>query len=72
MFGTCRSDLKAAMTEVPESFFRIEENGIFFLTVGYVATENGPGFFDQAVMFCPFCGTRLQTKEECAAKAAST
>ena len=59
------------MTEVPESFFRTEENGIFYLTVGYVTTENGPGFFDQAVLFCPFCGSALQTKEEIAAKASA-
>lgn len=71
MFGSCCADLKAAISEVPESFFRTEENGIFYLTVGYVPTESGPGFFDQAVMFCPFCGARLQTKEQCAAKAAS-
>jgi hypothetical protein len=71
MFGTCCAELKGAMSEVPESFFRTEENGIFYLTVGYVPTENGPGFFDQAVLFCPFCGSTLQTKEQIAAKAAA-
>jgi len=56
------------MAQPPNSFFRIEENGVLFLTVGYVNTEKGPGFFDQAVIFCPFCGTKIQDREEIAKK----
>ena len=63
-FGSCCKDLKEAMTTPPNSFFRVEESGVFYLTIGYVDTEDGPGFFDQAVMFCPFCSTKLQTREE--------
>jgi hypothetical protein len=51
------------MTQVPNSFFRVESNGVLFLVVGYVQSEQGPGFFDQAVLFCPFCGAQLQTRE---------
>jgi len=64
-FGTCCQELKDAMdtTKVPNSFFLIGENGVFYQTVGYVNTEKGPGFFDQAVIFCPFCGKKLQDKD---------
>ena len=62
-FGICCSDLREAMTQVPSSFFRVEANGVLYLTVGYVETENGRGYFDQAVLFCPFCGSGLQTRE---------
>jgi hypothetical protein len=68
-FGTCCKDLRAAMSEVPESFFRIEDNGVLYVSVGYVPTEHGPGFFDQAVLFCPFCGAKLQDRGEIARRA---
>ncbi|RZK01385.1 MAG: hypothetical protein EOO46_20480 [Flavobacterium sp.] len=50
-------------SKVPNSFFRIDRN-VLYLSVGYVDTEQGPGFFDQAVLFCPFCGVGLQRPEE--------
>ena len=58
------------MTGVPESFFRVEGNGVLYLTVGYVPTAEGRGFFEQAVLYCPFCGRQLQTREQ-VAKAAN-
>ena len=27
-------------------------------------TARGPGWFDMAALFCPFCGKALQTKDE--------
>jgi hypothetical protein len=69
-FGTCCSELADAMAEPPESFFHVEENGVLYLAVGYAPTEDGPGFFDQAVLFCPFCGSQLQTREEVSRRAA--
>lgn len=48
------------MSEVPNSFVRVEDNGVLYLSVGYIETEEGPGYFDAALLFCPFCGTRLQ------------
>lgn len=65
-FGDCCEDLAGAMREVPNSFVHVEDNGVIYLTVGYVQTEDGPGYFDQAMMFCPFCGKRLQTPERVA------
>jgi hypothetical protein len=68
-FGTCCKDLADAMTLPPEKFFRVEENGVLYFTVGYMPTDQGPGFYDQAVIFCPFCGKQLQSKEAIAAAA---
>ena len=68
-FGTCCKDLADALTVPPQKFFRIEDNRVLYLTVGYVPTDKGPGFYDQAVIFCPFCGKQLQTKEQIAAAA---
>jgi hypothetical protein len=67
-FGSCCSDLEDAMKTPPNSMFRVEENGVLYFTVGYIATEQGPGCFDQAVIFCPFCGKQLQSKEDIALK----
>lgn len=64
-FGNCCKDLKDAMTTPPTSFFRIERNNVLFLTIGYMQTDDAPtGWFDQAVIFCPFCGTKLQNRED--------
>jgi hypothetical protein len=63
-FGSCCKDLADAMKQPPTSFFRVEENGVLYLTVGYQQTDEGPGWFDQAVLFCPFCGARLQDRDE--------
>ena len=61
--GTCCTELRDAVTTPPVSFFRVEPNGVLYLTVGYAQTAEGIGWFDQAVLFCPFCGSRLQDKE---------
>ena len=64
-FGSCCSDLQMAMTEPPNSMFRVEQSGVLFLSVGYIQSSSGSvGWFDSAVMFCPFCGKALQTRDE--------
>ena len=63
-FGSCCKDSGDAMNIPPNSFFRVEENGVLFLTIGYMQTDKGPGWFDQAVIHCPFCGVQLQDREE--------
>jgi len=68
-FGSCCKDLSDAMNGLPNSFFFTEENGVLLLAVGYAETENGPGFFDQAVIYCPFCGKQIQDKKDLALKA---
>jgi hypothetical protein len=41
-----------------------EDSGVLYMTVAAMQTDRGTGWFDQAVLFCPFCGTQLQTSEE--------
>lgn len=65
VFGTCCKDMGEALT-LPEQWFLFvqERTGVLYLTVGGVKTDRGIGWFDQAVLFCPFCGTQLQTRDE--------
>jgi hypothetical protein len=63
-FGSCCKDLGEAMTAPPQSFFRIEDNGVFYLTVGFAKTPEGTAWLDQAVLYCPFCGAQLQNREQ--------
>ena len=63
-FGSCCKSMRDALTQPPKPLFRIDEMGILCLSVGYVETEDGVGWFDHAVMFCPFCGALLQTAEQ--------
>jgi hypothetical protein len=60
-----------AMRQPPNKFFRMDENGIFALTIGYAMTDRGPGWFDRAVLFCPFCGESVQSLEEIRMRVAS-
>jgi hypothetical protein len=68
-FGSCCKDLSDAMTKPPNKFIFVETNNVLYLTIGYVQTEKGPGWFDQAVIYCPFCGKQIQSREEIARKA---
>ena len=68
VFGSCCKDLKDAMNTPKTSMFRVD-GGIFYLSVGSVDTAKGAAWFDQAVIFCPFCGKQLQTKEDIKRKA---
>ena len=68
-FGDCCRDLADAMQQPPNSFFHVGDNGVLYLAVGYVGTEEGPGLFEHAVLFCPFCGSELQSRQEISKKA---
>jgi len=50
--------------------FRVGENGVLYLSIGYSQTEQGVGWFDMAAVFCPFCGKKIQDKDEIRAKSA--
>jgi hypothetical protein len=65
-FGTCCADLQHAMNHGAQRLIRVEDNGVLFMAVGVAETPDGLGWFDQAVFFCPFCGTALQTREQIA------
>ena len=67
--GSCCKELRDAMTVPPNSLFHVSEWGVLYLTVGYVEAEQGLGWMDQAVIFCPFCGKHLQSRDEIRSKA---
>ena len=84
-FGKCCTDLKEVLeAEDFDPLVYEAEDGVLYLSVGILdiddgseASENaaddddeeGSGFLDHPVYFCPFCGTKLQTPEEVEAKA---
>ena len=50
--------------------FRLEDNGIVYLSVGYMLAEDGrTGWFDHRLEYCPFCGRRVQHPGELDASA---
>ena len=51
------------MKTPPHSHFRVEDSGVLYLTIGYAPTDQGPAWFDQAILHCPFCGTKLQDRD---------
>lgn len=58
------------MTQPQQSMLRIAENGILYLSVGYIRTREGAAWMDDAILYCPFCGTQLQTREQVLARTA--
>jgi hypothetical protein len=68
-FGTCCKDLAIAMeSDKRTPLFRVWEDGTLFVSVGFLQTENQVGWFDMAVIYCPFFGTKLQDKEKLKSK----
>lgn len=62
--GSCCNDFREALALPKSNFFIQEHNQALYLTVGSIATTEGTGWFDQAVLFCPFCGAVVQTREQ--------
>ncbi len=50
------------------ALIRTEGDGTLFLTIGYVQMEQGIGWFDHAIIYCPFCGKKLQSRQVLANK----
>ncbi|HHU14585.1 MAG: hypothetical protein KBI41_11060 [Kiritimatiellae bacterium] len=61
-FGTCCKDLADCLKQ-PNALIRKQEDGRLFLTIGYMETDQGTGWFDHAVIYCPFCGSKLQDRK---------
>lgn len=63
--GFCCDGLEYVVMGLPEeaipTFFGTDD-GKLMVTVGIVPTEEGLGYMDHAVAFCPFCGTGLQAR----------
>jgi hypothetical protein len=70
-FGSCCVELKEAMSGQDFEPLIVEgPDGILYMSVGIVdlEDEDEPGMVDHPLLFCPFCGTRVQTIEEVQAK----
>ncbi|ANK93459.1 MULTISPECIES: hypothetical protein [Rhizobium] len=67
----CCDSLKGVVAELPEpaapTVYRAD-NGVLMMVVGLVQTEEGLGYLDQAILHCPFCGTKLQDAKAIAEK----
>lgn len=67
----CCDSLKGVVADLPEpatpTVYRAD-NGVLMMVVGLVQSEEGLGYLDQAIMHCPFCGTKLQDAKAVAEK----
>ncbi|WP_028743631.1 hypothetical protein [Rhizobium leguminosarum] len=67
----CCDSLKGVVADLPEpaapTIYRAD-NGVLMMVVGLVQSEEGFGYLDQAIMHCPFCGTKLQDAKAIAEK----
>ncbi|MGX9988409.1 hypothetical protein ACS4RR_004020 [Rhizobium sp. Z1P35] len=67
----CCDFLKGVVADLPEpaapTVYRAD-NGVLMMVVGLVRSEEGLGYLDQAIMHCPFCGTKLQDAKAIAEK----
>ena len=63
-FGSCCGELKDAMSgEEFEPLLTVGEDGVLYMSVGLIDLEDEePGMVDHPLFFCPFCGTKLQTR----------
>jgi hypothetical protein len=70
-FGTCCTELKDAIAgEEFEPLITVGEDGVLYISVGLVdLDEEEPAMVDHPLFFCPFCGAKVQTPDEVAAKA---
>jgi hypothetical protein len=62
----CCSILREVTADLPEPAspsIYLNDDKVLMMVVGIVETENGLGFMDQAVAYCPFCGTHIQDVE---------
>ena len=62
----CCEELESLATDDPDSkdeTFFIEEDGVLHMVVRRIPLKDGTAFDERMVVFCPFCGTRLQEDE---------
>ena len=69
--GFCCDAFQGATANLPEGAIpslSVTDDGVLTMIVAVVRTEEGPAFMDHAVLFCPFCGTKLQDARTIAGK----
>jgi hypothetical protein len=59
----CCDALRGVVAEIPEpaapTIYRADD-GAMVMVVGLAQTEEGIGYLEQAIEYCPYCGTKLQ------------
>ena len=65
--GSCCKDLSDCIKQTNPLIW-VDQNGTLFLTISYMQTEQGVAWFDHAVIYCPFCGVKLQDRKVLADK----
>lgn len=72
-FGSCCEMLKEAMSDQEfDPLIGVGEDGVLYMSIGLVEDEqNEPSMVDYPLMFCPFCGSGVQTDAEIDAKGAA-
>ncbi|MEL7048250.1 MAG: hypothetical protein AAFO75_04675 [Pseudomonadota bacterium] len=66
-FGSCCTELNEAIqAEDFEPLITLGPDGILYMSVGLIELEDEeePGIVDHPVFFCPFCGTKVQSRED--------
>lgn len=65
-FGSCCDELKEAMSgEDFEPLITVGDDGILYLSLGLIELDDDEaGMVDHPMLFCPFCGTKLQSAED--------
>lgn len=69
-FGSCCNELKQALSAADfEPMITQGPDGVLYMVVGMIDLDKPePGMVDHPLFFCPFCGTKLQTREDVKAK----
>lgn len=70
-FGTCCPELEGAISGADfEPLITVGPNDVLYMCVGLVELEDEdePGMVDHPIFFCPFCGTKLQDRDEVQAR----
>ena len=69
-FEPCCESLRQAMAGGAfEPLIAVGEDNIVYITIGIVDDEDEPGMVDHPLLFCPFCGTQVQSEEDVLAAA---
>jgi hypothetical protein len=69
-FGSCCEELKEVLEATDfDPLIAASDDGVLYMSIGMLdAEENEANVIDHPVFFCPFCGTKVQSREEVEAK----
>ena len=70
-FGSCCAEMNEVLTSQDfDPLITVGEDEVLYMSVGLIeSADDETSIVDHPVFFCPFCGSKLQTREEVNAKA---